>query len=339
MGLDGAPNPEVFGRIGSITSDPSGRIYVTDVQAREIRVFGEDGEHLYTFGRQGQGPGEFGSLNSLTWLGDMLYVLDPGNARIQKFREGGVEAGTVPWLRYTGLPDLVRFFPASDGRLHTPLIPPRLEGGGIARGRAYLTFEGDQPVDSVFVPFADPNRSAYIICMSPEIISEFSNPLIARELATPKAAGQAWHISSNAYELHALTAEGDTVVRIIREGANRPVPDARWQEVEDSLRAFRERLPPGVTCEPASLGRPAAMPVIAGVHYTAEGTLVVEVETDEGYAFDFHDEENRLVATALAPPRDRRVPPHFRGDRLYVVTRGEFDVPGVAVFRVVRAGN
>jgi hypothetical protein len=40
---------------------------------------------------------------------------------------------------------------------------------------------------------------------------------------------------------------------------------------------------------------------------------------------------------AREPPRDRRVPPHIRGDRLYIATLGELDVPEVAIYEIVRS--
>jgi hypothetical protein len=78
------------------------------------------------------------------------------------------------------------------------------------------------------------------------------------------------------------------------------------------------------------------LPVLVDLLYDQEGRLVVEVETDTGFAFDFHDEEDRLLARAAVPERDRRVRPYFRDGYLYVLTTGEYDLPGVAVYRIVR---
>ena len=40
----------------------------------EVRVFGLDGQHLRTFGRDGEGPGEFGDITSLAWVRDRLLA-------------------------------------------------------------------------------------------------------------------------------------------------------------------------------------------------------------------------------------------------------------------------
>jgi hypothetical protein len=336
VGTDRSDEPDVFGSITSIVTDDSARIYVADGQTQEIKVFRDSGQHLFSFGRRGEGPGEFGYVNSLLWMADTLYVLDPGNARIQRFVGEGVDAGSIRWLPYTGAPDLIRFYPASDGLLHVPTLPPILEGSGYLRGRAFLSYSGQAVVDSIFVPFDQSPPPAGITCRTPTSITFWTSPLNERELSAPAATGLAWHFRTSDYELNLVTAMGDTIRQITREGANRPVTDLVWRQVEDSVRAFRSRQSADAVCEPLTLPRPNAMPVVAAVYYDADGALIVETEVDDGYAFDFYDDEGRLVATAAAPPRDRRLPPHFEADRLYVATRGDFEVPGVAVYRFIR---
>ena len=59
-----------FGRVSSVALGPNQEVFVADRLNREIRAFGLDGTHLRTFGRMGEGPGEFQTLNSLAWAGD-----------------------------------------------------------------------------------------------------------------------------------------------------------------------------------------------------------------------------------------------------------------------------
>ena len=51
---------------------PDQSVFVADEMNHEVRVFGVDGVHRFTFGRNGEGPGEFGRLYSVPWLGDRL---------------------------------------------------------------------------------------------------------------------------------------------------------------------------------------------------------------------------------------------------------------------------
>ncbi len=48
-----------FGQVQSVAVDDSGSIYVLDRKNFNIKVFDSSGKHLRTFGRAGQGPGEF----------------------------------------------------------------------------------------------------------------------------------------------------------------------------------------------------------------------------------------------------------------------------------------
>lgn len=72
-----------------------GTVYVIDVTNDQIRVFNPDGSPKVTWGKSGDGPGEFGFSFDFNW-GDLavapdgnLYVLDPNLARIQVFTPDG----------------------------------------------------------------------------------------------------------------------------------------------------------------------------------------------------------------------------------------------------------
>ena len=54
--------PEVFGRIQDIEIDPMGRLWIFEAQTEEMRVFSAEGDFVRTFGRPGEGPGEFGNV-------------------------------------------------------------------------------------------------------------------------------------------------------------------------------------------------------------------------------------------------------------------------------------
>jgi len=89
----GAPEYQ-FGRIANYQALSDGRIVVLDGMERHLRFFSSDGRYERTVGREGQGPGEFGS--GAVWLnlgpGDTLVVLDRAN------RRGNVIAPDGTWL-------------------------------------------------------------------------------------------------------------------------------------------------------------------------------------------------------------------------------------------------
>jgi hypothetical protein len=66
----------------AIAVDASGRVFVADDQDQRIKVF-RGRELLASFGGQGVGPGRFGRIESLALDGNLLYVADSLNARVQ----------------------------------------------------------------------------------------------------------------------------------------------------------------------------------------------------------------------------------------------------------------
>lgn len=110
--------PEVFGSIRNAIWTATGDIAVADGLAREVRIFSEHGQHLRTFGRIGEGPGEFSQL----WLigpfrGDSLAAVDNLGGRLSIFAADASFARSfnLPRLSGTSAPNVVGWL--SDGTL------------------------------------------------------------------------------------------------------------------------------------------------------------------------------------------------------------------------------
>lgn len=102
--LDAQGNP--VGRIGQgtirrptgvVRDASSGRIFVADTEAHDIKVFSAQGTLLQVIGRRGEGEGEFNFPTHLAMHGGDLYVTDSMNSRVQI-----VEAETGRWRRAIG---------------------------------------------------------------------------------------------------------------------------------------------------------------------------------------------------------------------------------------------
>lgn len=69
--------PDALSEVRSLSISPAGELYVAQFLEGALTVFAADGMFLRTFGREGQGPGEFESApTSATWRGDTLWVGD-----------------------------------------------------------------------------------------------------------------------------------------------------------------------------------------------------------------------------------------------------------------------
>ena len=77
---------EVFGSIRTIEVDAAGNMYILDQQTSGIHVFDQDGVHITSHRRRGQGPREvLGILGSDLDSEGILHVADVANARISAF--------------------------------------------------------------------------------------------------------------------------------------------------------------------------------------------------------------------------------------------------------------
>lgn len=107
LGGPSSEGPEQFYRITNVQLDGEGRIWVSDWQSGELRVFGADGSHLLTRGGRGDGPGEFRAVRLVgEFEGDSVLVVDQANGRLAIYdthadlvRSGRLEAGDGAYPR------------------------------------------------------------------------------------------------------------------------------------------------------------------------------------------------------------------------------------------------
>ena len=90
-----------FIKITGLCCDDEGNLYVADSGWNKIFKFDSNGKFLMSFGREGQGPGEFMAGKLMNQLrisfgnDKRIYVNDPGNQRISIFSKNGTLIRTV----------------------------------------------------------------------------------------------------------------------------------------------------------------------------------------------------------------------------------------------------
>lgn len=76
-------NPEaLLYRPVAIVASDDGRMFVADRGDHRVLMFAPDGEYLGSFGSEGQGPGDFGSIFGLAISADRILIDDYGNSRL-----------------------------------------------------------------------------------------------------------------------------------------------------------------------------------------------------------------------------------------------------------------
>jgi hypothetical protein len=93
----------MFGKSVGVGVDDRGSIYVLDWDRKQVRKFGPDGKYVLTFGRHGQGPGEFQNPSTVRFAPDgSLYVSENYRNRLLFFDPDG------KFLSQTTLPENMR---------------------------------------------------------------------------------------------------------------------------------------------------------------------------------------------------------------------------------------
>jgi len=204
----------MFGKSVGFNVDGQGNIYVLDWDRKHIRKFAPDGKYLLTFGRQGQGPGEFTNPSGVRFAPDgNLYVSENWGNRLYFFDPDG------RFLRQTTLPeDIFNIWITPAGtRLGIRHKAPRYVGQGATVETHTIFDDQFHPIielykDVVDLKFPEGRSPAQI---SADIASYF----LARPNAVAIMAddGLMYFGLSNAYAVDVYSPEGKKLRTISRD--------------------------------------------------------------------------------------------------------------------------
>ena len=237
------PDPVVS--IGEVTGDesymlhrandaatlPDGRIVVANTGTNELRVFDAAGVHLTTWGRAGEGPGEFTALAGVaTWPGDSIAAWDARSRVISIFDSGGILGRTFV-LESDDRPDEPRLV-LGDGTV----LGSASRGSGEGYTRAEVTYELRDGRGGVQLSFGDhPGQESFMSTAGP--FPTFGFLPFGRTLSEA-AWGDLFVIAPNdLYEIRAYDRSDGSLARIVRRDyANRAPTRAEVDEaIDDAL--------------------------------------------------------------------------------------------------------
>lgn len=326
---DGA---DVFGQIYDVEFGPGGDLYVLDVQADEVRVFGPDGTHVRTFGRTGKGPGELNRPAGMTFgPNGNLWVMNRGNARYTAFDPSSgaliqeprrlASFFVIPW---PGLFD-------HQGRLiDVGLSRVGDRGGDPALLRLDSAFV---PTDTLLMPRPD-ERNQIAFRRGELMVMSTPDPFTPQPTWSPRPAGGIVVGEGAVYRLHRIGFDLDTTLTI--EVLREPVP-VTPAERDSALAKFRE-LAQEVGAKPERDPRiPRTKPAHGTLFVDDEDRIWVRrtAEAGEGPAWDVIDADGRFLGRVSTPVPPTFVQPAVRNDRLALVTEPN-GVPTVVVYDLVR---
>lgn len=357
--LDG-PEEYLLGSIVSLALGDDGTIYAVDRQVPALRVYNADGTYRTTFGRPGDGPGEYehpdGGLNVLS--DGRILLRDPANARIQVYAPGGEPLDE--WRIRGGFNTSSRMIVDPEDRAYTLiLLDTEADVSDWRSGLVQILPDGT-PGDTLERPETGFEESRIEARFTDDdggtSASITTVPFAPAEYADITPRGYFFHGISTDYVFTLLKPEGALKI----EKAWEPVPVTRGEKAEEEAFAIRDmrQTDPGWIWE----GDPIAdvKPPYSGIYAGEDGTIWVRVSTKavkrtdpdydpdepgaiadewhEPWLFDVFDEQGRYLGAVRAPDGfSSRPHPIFTRDWVLGTLRDEYDVESIVRFRVERS--
>lgn len=350
--LDGDEN-YVFGRIRSLAVDQRDRILAVDALVPALRVYGSDGSYVETWGREGEGPGEFrGPDGGMSVLSDgRVVVRDPGNARLLVFSADGEPLDTWPVITGQYI-NRVQFSLYGDTILNPDIVNMGDEIGNWRTGMVRISPEG-RVLDTLPVPDAG-TRAPILRARSGGNNAEMPVPWYPRE-------HWAWH--PNGYFIHgvadsysfSLLRDGDPL-RIERSVGSTSVQSGERDQEEERVTRGMRWLDPTWRWDGPQI--PPKKPAFSGLFVGRQGRIWVlrdgpayevvdddydptdpddvEIRWKQDRLFDAFESDGTFLGT-IQVPRDFtmiRPMPLFDGDRVWAVTSDELDVQRIVRYRL-----
>lgn len=338
--MDGE-GPDQFGQIKGLAVLSDGRMAVLDALAREVRVFGREGGHLATWGRQGAGPGEFESPWGLMRDDrDRLWVPDSRNRRMTVLDpdSGLVATYDFPVMLYGFVWGGAML---DDGRIVKPSITL-----GPPERRQLLRIYGPAMtlVDSILAPEEPPramdadDHPGSFVREGPDgrPMGFMSVPYYPRAQRHMAHTGDIWLSEGGepVYRLARTDLRGDTTLVVETRRPLVPVPDSVRDGTIARLRERMERMDWGTGHDWSKV--PRVYPPVTQLFVVDDGELWVRTASaDSLQVFDVYRPDgrhDRTVATSL--PMPPFLPPVVRGDRVWAVVQDEMQVPYVVRARI-----
>jgi len=215
IGVDVGAEEYMLGEVSAMYATDD-EIYLIDRSSSQVRVYDFDGNHLRSFGRGGQGPGEIGDFPFDITVDDegRVYVGDIGNRRINIYTADGERVDEIPFPSQAACCRLRLVFAEEGGLwMHERLAEP----GSPTRGDGVRRFTRDGPVgETRVVPQIEYDR---------RVVN-----LNGREInAVPFAAALVWNLS---YDGSLVVGASDSYAfRIIRPDGETTMVERYWDPV------------------------------------------------------------------------------------------------------------
>lgn len=302
-----------FSSIVDLALTPDGGFVVADGGSHELRVFGPDGRHAVSMGREGEGPGEFVSPPLIAGMaGDTVFAYDPGSGRATGFLPGGRLLESVA-LESGGGNRILTAHRLRDGS-YLALSPwtapdrvtevhgPRLELDSLVVERLSDT---GRPIDTVLV-IAHRTRLRAVQERGGSLGVIQADPPYLPQAFVESGGGLVVSGNSRSFEL-ALRAAGGLTTRLRVQGVDHPAGAAEIRtHQENRLRAEFGDEPLDPRIRQLYLDHlPARLPAFAAVSISPDRDVWVarsELDDTSGAEWLVFSSEGQLQGSVRTPP-------------------------------------
>lgn len=333
--------PYVFGNVGDATVLSDGRLVISDNQSSEVRYYDRRGRHLYTSGREGEGPGEFDLVSELVRMpGDTVVVIDPQLQRVSIIDSSGHFARSIP-LSSDGFTDAVAIDPRTILMVEDlSSLSTMLEEGGLVRDDQRITLL--DVVSGSLAPIAPIKGREHIRTLRPGRVSR-RRAAFARSTYVTASPGRYFIGNSTSDSIRAYDRDGNLIARIGGVRAVHPVTPAAVRRYYQSIYSpqILERL---WTRQDHRDAAPPTTPAYDQLVADPEGNLWVcrfqPPWSNEFSRWDVHDPAGRWLGTVELPIRlhHREELLEVGTDYVLLLLRDDLDVQRVAKYRLIKPG-
>jgi hypothetical protein len=323
--------PRELNRVSSLLWLSDGRLLVADVGSRSLLLVDSAGRTMTQLGREGSGPGEYRSPNSLASLGDTIVLHDPANARLGLFLADG------RWVQNLVVP------PITGPEIRLYRVPGRefcavgfQTTDKTKAGLTFIRYDASGPRDTLFRPSAPESPTVAAMCRgSDKGLHFYSVPWGATYIEHPGPDRTILSAVTSAYDIVARTVAGDTVARFRGTRETNTITEAEWDSATADFREYLSR-DPATQCNTRTLTRPTVKPFVRTFFWSDDSELWVERYDSAGFSFDVFDKGGRQIAKVKAPERIEDVEPHVMLNRIVLLAPGADGSHIVRAFRIVR---
>lgn len=191
---------ENLSTINSVGVSPKGLVAILQPQDNKILFYNAAGIRVGSFGRSGEGPGEFRNIGFPGWVGDTLRVSDPTLRRTTYVSPEFKLVRSVPDRPATTLPE-------------APVCEQRLANGSVRNPHCARTVRGAAPDSSHLVVVSQSNPKSSTATFTVAVTRRNGDKVFARSVTTPSAPIPQSFTDSLLQRMNRMNTEAQAFIR------------------------------------------------------------------------------------------------------------------------------